>query len=229
MNGDFEVEGSHFMFNLISDDYAEGTLGTDATTKNVQYFHDSDRLVDNIVNQFQTETEMAKDVFICNACGSRFYYKKNVTLHIKETHSPDDFIYNDSEYRVEAMTPNQRHPCMYCGKQFLKMNKLNIHTKTHIVSLQVSCEFCQKRFLNSTLLKKHLEKREKQLACPLCQDCFCDTTSLFHHRRQYHASGMLSCDVCNKSFPMKILFISHKLIGCHLQTGGPRPRNPYLS
>ena len=78
--------------------------------------------------------------------------------------------------------------------------------------LKFPCQVCQKRFVNSKRLKRHLttvHAAEKRHRCQICHKTFADKYALQPHMKIHYGDKQFPCGQCEKSFVQKVQLMNH--------------------
>ena len=130
----------------------------------------------------------------CNLCG-----KVCPTRKLLRTHG-------DMHIKFEPQSTISKLPsCFKCGKYFVQLNDLRIHTKAHKDESPKECMYCPKTFSTKGQLNSHVivHTKEKPFSCPQCTVCFSRSNLLKNHVRKVHTGDKLfECPYCEKTMSM---------------------------
>lgn len=105
---------------------------------------------------------------------------------------------------------NDRHKCLECDKSFIKLHRLNIHTReNHLPDTDpkryFSCIRCDKKYENYSQLRYHTLDSHTNLSgpytCDHCQTILNTRRSLLQHMLKHSGKNSFECKVCGKIFP----------------------------
>ncbi|XP_070203725.1 gastrula zinc finger protein XlCGF46.1-like [Littorina saxatilis] len=109
-------------------------------------------------------------------------------------------------------------PCEKCGRSLSTKAALVIHlANKHVESKEKNhvCEVCQKSFLGYRQLKLHKKKHnrdQKKLMCGICGNVYWTHFALTDHIDRKHTSNKFVCPVCNK------LCCAKRVLNAHMKT-----------
>ena len=83
----------------------------------------------------------------------------------------------------EVKTANN---CDHCGRMFDKAWTLERHKQTHLNTERFPCPQCDRKFLSSAGLTKHLSKHAKPAQCSQCEKQFTTKEYLDQHVQTHH-------------------------------------------
>lgn len=140
--------------------------------------------------------------FVCQFCGRKFIMKTNLTVHISRHHTKksNDFI------------------CQICGKAFPFKLYLKKHFKTHTDYKPYQCTYCEAKFRENTLLRKHVNSIHLKLRPFLCQYChktFTRSLYLREHMESQHLGiqRKVECSRCGETFQNRNRLRQHECLG----------------
>ena len=83
--------------------------------------------------------------------------------------------------------------------------------KSHDEGTWLTYNICQKKFSNSSDLKRHLQRRDGVMTfvCNECQKCFFTSTELKQHQSVHSVVKQFCCGLCGKDFRHKHSFKAH--------------------
>ncbi|XP_053621561.1 gastrula zinc finger protein XlCGF26.1-like [Plodia interpunctella] len=117
--------------------------------------------------------------------------------------------------------------CQDCDKVLTNFRTFVSHVRTHKKSLRYCCEFCNKRFVRSVHIKKHIniEHCDSYLTMCDCGAVFSTIEELKDHMllyskrirkkkvvKQEKIESELKCEHCGKEFKSKSNLLQHKLV-----------------
>ena len=101
-----------------------------------------------------------------------FYIKKSYSVKMSESH--DKFSELISHKKSTTQSAEKPFKCQYCNKSFAKSQLLKIHQRIHTEEKPYKCQQCDKSFVQSSSLKTHeiSHTGEKQYKCQQCEQTF---------------------------------------------------------
>ena len=136
--------------------------------------------------------------FICSLCGAGFCQNKEYKQHMCSHTGARDHVCNvcDATFICKAslLTHVQnihlgetRFECDVCLRRFFKKSSFDLHRATHFEAA-LSCQFCSKKFKDSTGLKRHekIHTGVKKFRCHLCDHAFVQSTPFWAHMEKRH-------------------------------------------
>lgn len=140
--------------------------------------------------------------YVCQFCGRKFMMKTNLTVHISRHHTlkTNDFI------------------CQVCGKAFPFKLYLKKHFKTHTDYKPYQCSYCEAKFRENALLRKHVNSIHLKLRPFLCQYCtktFTRSLYLREHMESQHLGiqKKIECSRCGENFQNRNRLRQHECEG----------------
>lgn len=140
--------------------------------------------------------------YVCQFCGRKFIMKTNLTVHISRHHTlkTNDFI------------------CQICGKAFPFKLYLKKHFKTHTDYKPYQCTYCEAKFRENTLLRKHVNSIHLKLRpflCHHCQKSFTRSLYLREHMESQHLGiqKKIECQRCGENFQNRNRLRQHECEG----------------
>ncbi|CAH1173539.1 unnamed protein product [Phaedon cochleariae] len=136
--------------------------------------------------------------FQCQHCGKRYYSKSALGVHVaahalvqKPPKPPCEACApHATACRHRAVKAAKTHLCTVCGKAFTSRSSLVVHTRLHTGDAPFACPSCDKKYVTSTALKKHVIRNhtgERLHVCMICQKSYYDSFSLKRHLDRVHA------------------------------------------
>ncbi|KAJ0170631.1 hypothetical protein K1T71_014002 [Dendrolimus kikuchii] len=182
--------------------------------------------------------------FICNDCGTQFYTKMSLRIHIEQYHSTLNICeYCDLEFKKSTKIKEHKeackklvrpHPCKRCVATFDCEEELTNHENLRHNDVGFSCHMCQRRFLNMIELEEHIvsihrriqcKKRRKNIDCTLCDIKFNSVKEMLLHESMHSPDDKYPCKVCLKEFySLKKLYIHKQRHYERIQCGGCKKR-----
>ena len=95
---------------------------------------------------------------------------------------------------VEAQDPapaevKTQNMCQQCGRFFDKAWALERHQQVHLNTERFPCSQCDRKFLSSAGLTKHLSKHNQPVRCDQCDKQFTTKEYLEQHVQTHHLVG----------------------------------------
>lgn len=152
--------------------------------------------------------------FQCNQCCEIFNFEIKLRQHKQQKHTNQEYplqtnINNDTNNHEinNENSKSKKHPCLYCGKIFVKNCLLERHERIHRNERPYSCPICNKAFTQKCSLTIHQLKHtgERPHPCPHCPQRFAQKTNLFIHVNRCHSKdsmpgGEFACSQCTCKF-----------------------------
>lgn len=139
--------------------------------------------------------------FVCQFCGRKFIMKTNLTVHISRHHTKksNDFI------------------CQICGKAFPFKLYLKKHFKIHTDYKPYQCTYCEAKFRENTLLRKHVNSIHLKLrpfSCQYCHKTFTRSLYLREHMESQHLGiqRKVECARCGETFQNRNRLRQHECL-----------------
>ena len=108
--------------------------------------------------------------------------------------------------------------CKLCHKRCASKSTLVYHIKSvHLQIKPLKCDFCEKRFIQTTHLKVHTRThtKEKPYPCTYCKKCFSTKKNLDQHLRVHLKPKKYQCNFCQEGFvrrsDLRLHIKAHKL------------------
>lgn len=179
------------------------------------------KFVQNIKSHLRSANRL--DEYDCDVCGKKLNGRSAIEIHIERIHLKLSHVichlcsrnfYNESElkYHIKNVHDERKYICSYCGASYGSNQILRKHVRAkHTVGQAFGCDFCEKRFINASLLRYHrnvhLDNRE--FVCVICKKGFHS-----NKRRTLHSCIIpfkLRCEVpgCSSAISRCDTFISH--------------------
>ncbi|CAG2220180.1 KRAB [Mytilus edulis] len=140
--------------------------------------------------------------FECKVCKQEFKCLQYLTSHMR-THN--------NNYRNRE----KRFSCEDCGARFHGNSQLIVHKRTHNGSRPFSCNYCDKKFLNSGNCSAHVNKvhfgkaKESRYYCDVCNKGFHYKSVLKKHMMIHTDEKIYKCEYCSKTFSWKLCYDLH--------------------
>ncbi|XP_049882699.1 gastrula zinc finger protein XlCGF26.1-like [Pectinophora gossypiella] len=144
--------------------------------------------------------------------------------------SCDAFCKNIQSLRLHSLQIHTRccvFKCSDCGKVIANFKNFVNHVRTHKNILRYCCEYCNKQFTLTALVKKHLNTVHGNVYLTTCQNCGAafDSEELLQDHLLLYSKGLkksrkkdnfdecdLKCNECGKEFKSKSNLQQHKLV-----------------
>lgn len=130
------------------------------------------------------------DIFYCAHCPKMFYYKFNLSSHLKLVH----------------FKSNNNYICNWCGQSFQYKNNYKRHRDSHMEVRNYVCEECGACFYRKHALLDHQvakHRDDKNFVCNVCGNVFKLKSILTRHMKNHSETKKYSCH-CKRVF--KFLF-----------------------
>ncbi|XP_029018710.1 zinc finger protein 14-like isoform X1 [Betta splendens] len=179
----------------------------------------------------------------CSNCDKRFrdHYdmnRHNMRVHEKEETGNNGKEEDSADPSTSEVADNKN--CVLCGKYFARRVDMERHMKSHSEDRPYKCSFCEKKFKNPYVLKRHQreicksrEKRPKRRdvqrsspqppaetstegkVCPICSRVLPCTADIAKHLRSHSEERPFICITCEKGFKYKDTLKKHQIIHGH--------------
>ncbi|XP_068611466.1 zinc finger protein 11-like [Brachionichthys hirsutus] len=180
----------------------------------------------------------------CESCDKRFRDHYDMKRHNMRVHERDEMgdgaPDEDSEDPCSSeMTENKI--CSLCGKYFGRRVDMERHMQSHSEDRPYNCCFCEKRFKNPYVLKRHQKeicksrelKRPKRRespcptplpppevstdgkVCPVCSRILPYSADITKHLRSHTEERPFICVTCEKGFKYRDTLKKHQIIHGH--------------
>ncbi|XP_066273591.1 zinc finger protein PLAG1-like isoform X1 [Branchiostoma lanceolatum] len=116
--------------------------------------------------------------------------------------------------RIRELKPRKTYPCNACGKVFINLEKLKIHTYTHTGERPFKCssDGCDKAFVSKYKLLRHMTTHSphKTHKCAYCEKMFHRKDHLKNHLQTHDPNKeAFKCEECGKEYNTKLGFRRH--------------------
>ncbi|XP_068995965.1 zinc finger protein 11-like [Embiotoca jacksoni] len=182
----------------------------------------------------------------CGNCDKRFRDHYDMNRHTMRVHEKGEMggggtkEEDVAEPCTSEMSDNKS--CLLCGKYFARQVDMERHMKSHSEDRPYKCSFCEKKFKNLYVLKRHQkeicksreEKRPKRKEaqrsnlppppseassdgkiCPICSRILPCTADIAKHLRSHSEERPFICIACEKGFKYKDTLKKHQIIHGH--------------
>ncbi|XP_061663043.1 zinc finger protein 420-like [Syngnathoides biaculeatus] len=198
----------------------------------------------------ETHSENRKLKYKCAHCDKRFRDQYDLNRHNMRVHERDDANANadeddanadDRAAENEAPEESDDKNCPLCGKFFAWQMDMERHMMSHSEDRPYKCSFCEKRFKNPYVLKRHQKefckskelkrpaaKRRKEQspdpwppapvegkACPVCSRTLPISADMAKHLRSHTEERPFICVSCDKGFKYRDTLKKHQIILGH--------------
>lgn len=180
----------------------------------------------------------------CAYCDKRFRDQYDMNRHSMRVHEKGDMhLSTKEEDSGDACTSDllDNKNCSLCGKYFARQVDMERHMKSHSEDRPYKCCFCEKKFKNPYVLKRHQaeicksreQKRPKKKEvlqsnlqppsevttdgkiCPICNKILPCTADIAKHLRSHSEERPFICVTCEKGFKYKDTLKKHQIIHGH--------------
>ncbi|KAG6459655.1 hypothetical protein O3G_MSEX011491 [Manduca sexta] len=106
--------------------------------------------------------------------------------------------------------------CTVCGRICAHPSALAAHMRVHTNEKPYLCTLCDKRYKDSSNLKRHINRnhhlqRERNFVCEHCGKGFYSRRDIRVHMRTHTGETPYVCNICSKSFAQTSTLLRHKL------------------
>uniref|UniRef100_A0A1A8QVF0 Zinc finger protein 473 n=1 Tax=Nothobranchius pienaari TaxID=704102 RepID=A0A1A8QVF0_9TELE len=180
----------------------------------------------------------------CSDCGKRFRDQYDLNRHMMRVHVKGENPNGDEVQQTRDPTTSESSEgktCPLCGKYFARPEDMERHMKSHSDHRPHECSFCEKKFKNPYVLKRHEreicksreqkkpKRKETSLAsmepyseisvegkiCPICGRILPCTADIAKHLRSHSEERPFICVTCEKGFKYKDTLKKHQIIHGH--------------
>uniref|UniRef100_A0A1A7Y3W8 Zinc finger protein 473 n=1 Tax=Iconisemion striatum TaxID=60296 RepID=A0A1A7Y3W8_9TELE len=180
----------------------------------------------------------------CSSCDKRFRDQYDLNRHTMRVHEKGEFSNSINDEDLEdpnAFEIMENKTCLLCGKYFAREVDMERHMKSHSEDRPYKCSFCQKRFKNPYVLKRHEREicksreqkkpKRKEISrpstepssdvsvegkiCPICNRILPCTADIAKHLRSHTEERPFICVTCEKGFKYKDTLKKHQIIHGH--------------
>ena len=104
--------------------------------------------------------------------------------------------------------------CTECNKFFKNERRLDMHNRVVHQGLKLTCELCDKKFINNSTFYNHIKFEHKEakglFRCQKCDNSYNHPSNLNQHKLTVHEGRRLQCDLCGQSFTLSNAVRRHK-------------------
>lgn len=156
--------------------------------------------------------------FTCNDCGTEFYSKMSLRIHLQQSHKILNICpFCDEEFNKLAFYEHKRmcksfdrpFSCDTCLASFFTSKKLANHKSLRHTDFGYPCSMCDKRFLGTAQLEEHQVavhyrqqnlKFRKGMVCTVCDMEFRNFKDLRAHGSMHGPNVQFPCKMCSNEF-----------------------------
>ncbi|KAM4523626.1 uncharacterized protein V3H82_001804 isoform 2-T2 [Fundulus diaphanus] len=178
----------------------------------------------------------------CGSCEKRFRDQYDMNRHAMRVHEKGEMSSSpQDEDPADPCTSeaSESKNCSLCGKYFAREVDMERHMKSHSEDRPYKCSFCDKKFKNLYVLKRHereiCKSREKNARrgapdvnteappevsvegkiCPICGRILPCNADIAKHLRSHSEERPYVCLTCEKGFKYKDTLKKHQIIHGH--------------
>nr|XP_054595769.1 zinc finger protein 14 isoform X3 [Nothobranchius furzeri] len=192
----------------------------------------------------ETHNENRDFKYKCSSCDKRFRDHYDLNRHEMRVHEKGEFSKSINDEDLEdpnAFEVLETKTCLLCGKYFARQVDMERHMKSHSEDRPYKCSYCEKKFKNPYVLKRHEreicksreqkkpKRKETSLAsmepyseisvegkiCPICSRILPCTADIAKHLRSHSEERPFICVTCEKGFKYKDTLKKHQIIHGH--------------
>ncbi|KAK5876619.1 hypothetical protein CesoFtcFv8_025954 [Champsocephalus esox] len=180
----------------------------------------------------------------CSNCDKRFrdHYdmnRHNMRVHEKDENGTSTKEEEEADPSTSELSENKN--CSLCGKYFGRQVDMERHMRSHSEDRPFNCCFCEKKFKNPYVLKRHKQEicksrevkrpKKKEIqrptpqpptegstegkVCPICNRILPCTADIAKHLRSHTEERPFICITCEKGFKYKDTLKKHQIIHGH--------------
>ena len=144
----------------------------------------------------------------CDTCGKKFKTKLGFTKHSRS------HIFMKNEMKPENDPREEEQKCFICNDTFDKYSlesHLLLHEKSAKIK-EVKCNICDKVYASQDGLNTHKifsHKQEMKHFCDLCNKSFIQKAIYIAHLEKHESIRSVKCMQCEKSFPKRSEMLRH--------------------
>lgn len=109
----------------------------------------------------------------------------------KKSKSPEGLIIDKVEYIKDG---DGKYVCQICNKKLCDKKGLNLHIRLHTGEKLKRCNICNRGFIKSDHLKRHLLVHEKSISCDQCEEVFDNRQDFKIHMKDVHDENDVEVD-----------------------------------
>ncbi|XP_069363820.1 zinc finger protein 652-like isoform X16 [Maniola hyperantus] len=172
-----------------------------------------------------TVEEDGISTFTCNVCSKVWKKRNSFSQHYRQVHlkltlrrcrfCDKRFTKSKLACHMEKKHGVPMPSCGACGRKFAKKYLVLEHQKFfHLGESKHRCDLCDKLFLDSGRLNKHMikHKPEKPFICDICQKGFKAKEHLQRHIMIHDNVKPYACQMCQKTFVQKGNWKTHMMM-----------------
>uniref|UniRef100_A0A3P8V4M9 Zinc finger protein 14-like n=1 Tax=Cynoglossus semilaevis TaxID=244447 RepID=A0A3P8V4M9_CYNSE len=144
-------------------------------------------------------------------CDSYDMNRHTMRVHEKEELGNSSKEDSSGDPTTSEMSENKN--CSLCGKYFARQVDMERHMQSHSEDRPYKCPYCEKKFKNPYVLKRH--QKEICKICPICNRVLPCTADIAKHLRSHTEERPFICLTCEKGFKYKDTLKKHQIIHGH--------------
>lgn len=164
--------------DLVEPDYPE-VNDTDEKYKNVENYNNYQETESQ--EQTQPEEEDAGEDYVDDEFVGES--QSPTREKSKKSKSSESLVIDKVEYIKDS---EGKYVCQICNKKLCDKKGLNLHVRLHTGEKLKRCNICNRGFIKSDHLKRHLLIHERSISCELCDDSFENRQDFKSHMKDEH-------------------------------------------
>ena len=112
--------------------------------------------------------------------------------------------------RIKSDDNTKNLRCHLCDKSFTTSMGLKLHSQHHTGNYSFFCDQCRKGFVAKSNYEIHMRAHEgRGYPCEYCSKKYSSRQNLQYHMSEHTGKYRFTCEICEKGFNEKILFVKH--------------------